>query len=97
MTAKKTPAGKTLADFRAVHDKNFVIPQKITKALEELGDSWEYELEFQKRAQLSVTDFAKFRDQFAEFWVDLPTDRTSRGKRVWAGTKTMATKLREMV
>lgn len=91
---KKT--GKTIADFRALHDKNFIVPQKIKTALEKLGnDGWEYELEFVKTANVSLTDLALFRDQFAEFW--LTVGASGREKRVWAGSKSLANKLREMV
>lgn len=97
MTAKKTAAGKSLEDFRAAHDKNFIVPKKIREGLAALGDSWEYELDFIRSCGVSVSDFGAYRDQFEEFCVVVnPTDR-ARTKRVYAGTKAMAAKLREMV
>lgn len=100
MPAKPTPAkkssGKTLADFRAVHDKNFVVPAKIKAGLEKLGaEGWEYEIEFMKTCGVSPMDFARFRDQYEEFYVELGS--ADRCKRVWAGSKALANKMREMV
>lgn len=92
---KKT-TGKTLADFRAVHDKNFVVPQKIKAGLEKLGaEGWEYEIEFIKTCGVGPSDFANFREQYEEFYVELGS--ADRGKRVWAGSKALANKMREMV
>ena len=91
--AKSAKIGRGLQDFRAAHDKNFIIPERIRAGLKELGDGWEYEGEFQKRTGISTTDFARFRDQFEEFFVIVGTRNT---KRVWAGTKELAKKLREM-
>lgn len=86
-------AGKTLEDFRSRHDKDYIVPKKIKAALEQLGDSWEYESDFIRLAGLSQTDFASYRDQFDAHAVVV--DRS--GKRVWTGTKSMAEKLRGMV
>jgi hypothetical protein len=95
MTKPKTEQriGKTLADFRAAHDKDFIVPAKIRDALKALGDGWEAEVEFLRLAKVSTTDLAMYRDQFADHWVVV--DRS--GKRVWAGTKTLADKMRSMV
>lgn len=95
MSGKNTDKRKTLADFRAIHDKNFVIPNKIKAGLEALGnDGWEYEADFQRLCGVSTTDFAKFRDQFEEYYV---TTSGTNPKRVWAGSKALAAKMREMV
>lgn len=85
-------AGKSIEDFRAAHDKSWIVPRKIRDALKALGSGWEYEVNFLKLAGLSTTDLANFRDQFAEHIV-----LVDRVKRVWAGTKETAAKLREMV
>jgi len=84
-------AGKTLAEFRASHDKSFIVPQKIKEGLKKLGGGWEYEVNFLKLAGLSTTDLANHRDAFTDHIVLV--DRT---KRVWCGTKELANKLREM-
>ncbi len=87
---------KTLAEFRAVHDKSFVVPNAIRAGLEKLGkDGWEYENEFVRMCGVSVTDFARFREEFADHYIFIGGERS--GKRVWAGTKATADKMRSMV
>lgn len=88
--------GKDLAAFRAAHDRAFIIPDKIRRGLTALGDSWEYEVDFIKRCGCSTTDFAAYREQFKDFYVETPRCAGgSRGKRVWAGTKAFTKKLQE--
>lgn len=87
---------KTLSDFRAIHDKSFVIPNKIKEGLTKLGnDGWEYENDFVKLCGVPVSDFARFREDFAEYYVMVGGLRS--GKRVWAGSKALAEKMRAMV
>lgn len=93
MTAKKQ-SGKDIELFRQLHDKNFKIPRRIKAALAELGDTWEYEAEFIKHCGVSNTDFAMFRDDFAEHWLEVRGDNRN-AKRVWCGTVKLANKLRE--
>ena len=93
-TAAK-PVGKDLEAFRASHDKSYIVPRRIREALVALGDSWEYEGEFMKRCNLSSTDFAAYRDQFREFYVETAGGGGNRGKRVWAGSKVFAGKLKD--
>lgn len=93
-TANKQP-GKTLSDFRAVHDKSYVIPQAIKAGLAKLGDGWDYEPEFIKLCGVSVLDFARFRDEFADHYVTVGGSKSS--KRAWAGTKATAAKMRDMI
>ena len=85
--------GKTLADFRAMHDKDYIVPRKIKAALAALGNGWEYEADMLRLAGVSTTDLALYRDQFSEHWVVV--DRS--GKRVWAGSKALAEEMRGMV
>lgn len=86
--------GRSVDQFREMHDKSFIVPKRIKAGLEQLGDSWEYEGEFMKRCQLSSGDFVKYRDQFAEHFFEVrATGKNS--KRVWCGTKRFASKLRE--
>lgn len=95
MTKAKPAApakGKSLEDFRAAHDKNFIVPEKIKAGLAKLGDSWMYEMEFMKLAGLSTTDLAAFRDGFTDYYVDVSA---RNAKRVWAGTMKFAKVLRE--
>lgn len=96
MTVKKAVSKKVIADFRALHDKSFTIPTKIKAGLEFLGkDGWEYEAEFIKLCGVSTTDFARFREGFLEFYVVIGGSKTNR--RVWAGSKLTAEKMRSMV
>jgi hypothetical protein len=88
------PKGKDLDAFRASHDKSFIVPKRIREGLAALGESWEYEHEFIKRCGLSQTDFGAYRDQFADFWLHVGGKSP---KKVWAGTKAFAAKLREKV
>jgi hypothetical protein len=93
LSAKKAAGkGRGLEEFRAAHDKSFIVPGKIRDGLAALGESWEYESEFMKRCTLSNTDIAAYREQFADFYVETPGRNP---KRVWAGSKRFAAKLRE--
>lgn len=88
---KVAPKGKSLDEFRALHDDNFIVPKKITFALEALGDSWLYEGDFIKLCGLNQTKFSAFREQFSEFYIDV----TNPKKRVWVGTKTFVSQIRK--
>ena len=91
MTKKQ---GKTLADLRATHDKNVVIPNRIKEGLAKMaaaGSEWEYESDFIKLTGTSTTDFAKFREQFIDFWAELPSaNGRSSARRAWFATKKLA-------
>lgn len=88
----KSIAGKSISEFRAAHDKSFIIPNKIKAALKSLGDGWEYELQFSKIAGVSLADLGSFRPMFEEYIV-----LVERTKRAWAGSKATAEKMRAMV
>lgn len=92
ITAK--PMGRSLDEFRANHDKSFIVPAKIKAALEKLGNGWQSELEFAKLAGLSMTDLGNYRSQFEAFVVPITRDGS---RRVWAGTKAFANRMREMI
>ena len=83
--------GKSLDEFRAAHDKNFIVPQRIKAGLEKLGESWMYEMEFMKLCGLSTTDLSAFRGEFVPYFVEVGGRNV---KRVWAGTTKFATALR---
>lgn len=88
-------AGKSIADFRAAHDKSYIIPQRIREGLKRLGDGWEYEGEFIKLCGgMAQQEFARYRDAFKDHVV---TTTGKNPKRCWAGTKQTAEKLREML
>lgn len=86
-------SGKSLADFRAMHDKSFIIPTRIKEGLKQLGDGWEYEMTFAKICGVGLADLSSFRDEFSDFVVVVRRD----GKRAWAGTKVTAQKMKEMI
>ena len=92
------PAAKTLDDFRAAHDKNVIVPNKIRAALSALekegAENWEYELDFLKRSGLSVTDLATFRSQFEAHIVEAASTHGRSAKRVWFGNAKVAAKVR---
>lgn len=87
--------GKSLDEFRSIHDKNYIVPKKIKDALSKLGNSWEYEVDFAKISGVSITDLAKFRDQFEDYIVEVKSTTGSHKKNVWAGKVDFAKKLRE--
>lgn len=91
----KPLAGKTLADFRAAHDPNVIVPAKITKALADMEaesqENWEYENDFMRRAGLSTTNLAMFRPQFEAHVVET-TGRNP--KRVWFASVKVAEQAR---
>ncbi len=85
--------GKNLDAFRASHDKSYIVPKRISDALAKMGEAWCYEQELLKLAGLSTTDLAGYRDGFADFWLEVGGRNP---KRVWAGTKAYAAKLRSV-
>jgi len=90
--APASAKGKTLADFRAQYDKSFIVPQRVREGLRKLGASgWEYEVEFAKIAGVSLADLGRFRDQFADYVIQIGRD----SRRAWAGSKAMAQAMRE--
>lgn len=89
---KGDATGRSLSEFRATHDKSYIVPKKIRDGLAKLGEGWEYEMNFAKLAGISLSDLAAFRSLFEEHLVVV--DRT---RRAWAGTKATAAKMRAMV
>jgi hypothetical protein len=89
---------KTLADFQAAHDVNVIIPSKIRAALAALekegAENWEYEVDFLKRAAISTTQLATFRDQFAEHIVEAPAVHGKSTRRAYFGSAKVAKRLR---
>ena len=92
--ATRPKAVKTLSDFRQAYDKDTIVPAKIKEGLAVLGpDGWEYEIEFAKMCGVSLYDMGRVRDKFADYIV--PVNRNT--KRAWAGSKSLASKMKEMV
>lgn len=94
----KQKAPRTLATFRAAHDRETVITNKIRAALEALAkeegpEGYAYESNdaegrptMLKRAGISLTDLALYREQFSAYIVELSNNSRDRGKRVWFAT-----------
>ncbi len=93
--AGNLPAGKNLADYRAAHDPNVRVPAKIKKALADMlaegKETWEYETDLMRRANVSTTDLARFRPMFEEHIVETG-GRNS--KRVWFASVKVAEEAR---
>ena len=84
--------GKSVEEFRSLYDKDYIVPKRIKAALEELGDGWDYEVQFAKNAGVSLSDIATYRDMFSAHVISLKETR-----RVWAGKAKTATILRTML
>lgn len=98
--AQKAPAaakatGRSLDEFRKTFDRSHIVPTRIKAALESLGTAWMTEIEFAKLAGVSIPDLALFREPFEGHVVVLPGQH--KGKRLWAGTKAAANRMREML
>lgn len=89
MTASK-PKARSVSDFRAAHDRNVIVPNKIRAAIAAMAaidkEHWEYESDFVKLAGISQTDLGQFRDQFAPNVVETPKMHNRSGRRVWFAT-----------
>ena len=92
--ATKGPA-RTLSEFRAAHDPNVMIPQRIRKALADMlkehPECWAYEQEFLSRAAVSNNLISAYRDEFSEYIVET---RGKNPKRVWFADPKIAAKAR---
>lgn len=85
--------GRSLAEFRSEFDRDYIVPRKIRAALAALGTAWLYEVEFAKAARVSLADLGNYRDAFIAHVVLLKRD----SRRVWAGTRKLAARLRGML
>jgi hypothetical protein len=90
-------SGKTLAEFRAKFDRSVVVPAKIRAALEQLRkdgpEAWEYEADFVKRAAISQSEVAGYREQFEEHVV-LVRETGRNERKVWFADPKVAAKVR---
>lgn len=87
--------GKTLEAFVELHDRNTGLRRRVQLALEDLGDSWEYEGEFTRRCRISNSDWTALAQQIPAHVVAIgPQPGHPRGRRIIAGTKAFAGKLR---
>ena len=94
---------KTLADLATRFDRNVAIPKQISAALEALaksGDDYSYETEFSQLVspKISLLYLAQFREQFADFWVEVRDIGTKTAtRRVWFASKALCKKWKEQV
>lgn len=93
------PKGKTLEQFRAAHDRKLALKKRAEAAFKSLGNSWEYEGDFVKRAGMSISDWGAIRGDYADYTllVKASFGRGSNGstRRVMAGNPAFAKKLKE--
>lgn len=94
MPSNKKSSGKSLEEFKKLYDKDTVIPAKIKNALDSLGESWEDEKDFIRRAVISYQDINTYREEFEKYFVLVGG---SAGKRIWAGTVELAEEMRRLV
>lgn len=101
MAKKTTPAPKgprkTVDSFRALHDRNVAIPNKIRAGIDQMrkdggGEHWEYAIDFARIAGVSLADLNKFADQFTDFTVEAKAEAGSKrhARQVWFATKKAA-------
>ena len=86
--------GKSLDQFKAAHDKGFIIEKRLRDALTDLGESWLYESELMRTARIGPGEIARLRERFSKF--NLLVGRRGKQRHVWAGTPALAKKLRAM-
>lgn len=89
---------RTLADFRAAHDPDVIIPSRIREAFAAMlkigPQHYEYEVDFLKLSGLSTTQLAAYRDQFAAHIIETPSGRNGAAKRVYFASAKVAASLR---
>lgn len=83
-----------LQAFRDEYDDRVVIPRAIDAGLKALGADYQPELAFIKRCGLSPIKFSAFREQYADFWVEVRKPGKSP-TRMWCGTKEFAAECRK--
>lgn len=98
MASKPAVKPRTAADYRAAHDTDVIVPNKIkagfTKLLAVGPENWAYDEEFRSLCELQAAQLADYREQFKQYWFITPGQRGKPGKRVWFGDSRVATRLR---
>jgi hypothetical protein len=91
------PKTRTLADFRAAHDPDVVIPNKLRSGIAAMLKSgkehWEYEADFLKLAGVTFPQLAAYRGLFDAHIVQV-ADGSRSAKRVWFADPKVAKKQR---
>jgi hypothetical protein len=90
---------RTAADFKALHDRSVIVPNKIRETLAALvkvgPEHFEYDEAFRGMCGLQAAELAEYRDQFKKHWFITPGRSSNKGgKRVWFGNAAVAARLR---
>lgn len=92
--AKAKPASRNVETFRAAHDRNVVIPNKIRAALAQMEkdhgpEHYEYESDFIKLAGVGGSDLNSHRDTFTAHVVEakpIGLGNARAARRAWFAT-----------
>lgn len=89
---------RTIADFKASHDRETVVTNKARAALEAIAkigpEHYEYEADFLKLAKLSQGDGPIVREAFTAYIADAPAVHGKTARRVYCGSLKTAKILR---
>ena len=90
---------RTVADYRAAHDKDVIIPNKIRAGLARLlaigPEHYADNEEFRALCGVQAAELATYRNQFARNWfIVAGTNRSKTPKRIWFGNPKVADRLR---
>lgn len=89
---------KTISDFRAAHDPDVIVPNKIREALAAMAkvgpEHYEYEGDFVKLAGLSQTQISAYREQFIDHIVKAASTSKRAARNVWFADIKAAKKVR---
>ena|SRR5271165_1197274 len=99
MATASKPKARTVADFKAAHDRDVIIPNKIRAGLAkllEIGKAhYEYDEPFRSLCGIAGKDLATYRDRFKHNWfMTEGTNGAKNAKRVWFGNAKVAASLR---
>lgn len=90
---------RTIADFKASHDRETVVTAKVKAALEVLAkvgpEHYEYEGDFIKLAKIGQADVTLVREKFKDYIVEAAAVHGKTARRVWCGSLKTAKTLRE--
>jgi len=90
---------RTVADFKAAHDRDTIVVNKIRAGLQKLLDigpeHYEYSESFRAICGLQARDLADYKDRFADHWFKAAGHGSGKdGKVVWFGSAKVAARLR---
>lgn len=89
---------RSLADFRALHDPNVIVPNKIRAALAAMlkqgPEHWEYESDVVRLAGISNNQIGAYREAFLDHIVETSATDRRTPRRVWFADPRVARKVR---